>query len=415
MISDYFTMPSHVAQIRSTCVGAHLDGFTETLAARGYSTIGVRRFIRPVAHFGRWAERAGACIESWDEETLHRFQAHLRRCTCEPNRGVFRHAVEHVEQFFGYLRTQAVIVPALPIVPAQRFSALSEQFADWMRCHRGVTTGTLHVYQSVLRPFLVKLGEQPERYTAGGVRTFVVGHIGRLGRAQAHSTVTGIRAFLRFLVATGRVPAGLVLCVPKVPQWRLASLPRYLEDADVRRVVDSCNLKSSCGMRDHAILLLLSRLGLRAGDIVAMEFDDVDWRRSTLRVCGKGRREVLLPLPQDVGEAVLAYLQHGRPIAASSRLFLTTQAPIGPFESSSAVSSLVRAALERAGIANPPSHGAHLLRHSAATAMLRAGGSLDTIAAVLRHQSSDTTMHYAKVDLGLLKRVAQPWPGRAAC
>lgn len=416
MISNYFTMPSHLAQMRASCVGPHLDGFIEHLVARGYTAHGVRKFVRPVAHFGRWADRSGAGIASWDEKTLRRFQAHLRRCRCEPNRGVFKLAIEHVEQFFEYLRAEAAIAPAsLRIAPAPRFSALSEQFAGWMRRHRGLTEGTLLVYQTLLRRFLEKHGERPERYTADKVRTFVVSHIGRLSRSRARSTVTALRAFLRFLVAEGRVPAGLVLCVPKVPQWRLASLPRYLEAAEVERVVSSCDVKSSRGMRDHAILLLLSRLGLRAGDIVAMELDDIDWGRGTLRVRGKGRREVLLPLPQDVGDAMLAYLQHGRAAAASSRLFLSSQAPVQPFQGPSAVSTLVRTALERAGVANPPSRGAHLLRHSAATAMLRAGGSLDTIAAVLRHQSSDTTTHYAKVDLALLERVAQPWPGGAAC
>jgi site-specific recombinase XerD len=408
-------MPSHLAQMRASCVGPYLNGFIKMLVERGHSAHGVRKFVRPVAHFGRWADRAGANIASWDPKTLRRFQAHLRRCRCEPNRGVFEFAVEHVESFFDYLRAEEVIPPAAAIAATPRFSEISEQFADWMRRHRGVAEATLVTYQTVLRPFFAKCGERPERYTADKLRAFVVGHIGGLSRPRAHSTVTALRALLRVLVAEGRVPAGLVMCVPKVPQWRLASLPRYLEAVDVQRVVESCDTQSSLGLRDHAILLLLSRLGLRAGDIVAMEIDDVDWRRGTLRVLGKGRREVLLPLPQDVGDAMLAYLKRARPAVATSRLFLTTQPPLQPFQGPSSVSAVVRRAIERAGISDPPSRGAHLLRHSAATAMLRAGGSLDTIAAVLRHQSSDTTTHYAKVDLSLLERVAQPWPGGASC
>lgn len=200
-----------------------------------------------------------------------------------------------------------------------------------------------------------------------------------------------------------------------MPQWRLSSLPRYLEAPDVERVVKSCDLTTSHGLRDHAILLLLARLGLRAGDIVRMTFDDIDWRGGTLRVRGKGRREARLPLPQDVGDAVLAYTDRGRPRAGIDRVFLTTNAPRRPFASSAGISDLVRAALARAGILNPPSHGAHLLRHSAATAMLRAGGSLDTIATVLRHRSTETTLHYAKVDVVMLQQVAQPWPGGAGC
>jgi integrase/recombinase XerD len=168
-------------------------------------------------------------------------------------------------------------------------------------------------------------------------------------------------------------------------------------------------------MRDYAILLLLSRLGLRAGDIVAMTLDDVDWSRGTLRVQGKSHHEAVLPLPQDVGDALCAYLERGRPISDSTRVFLTVVAPTRAFASSATVSDIVRFALARAGIQNPPTRGAHLLRHSAATAMLRAGGSLDTIATVLRHRSSEMTAYYAKIDIAMLCKIAQPWPGGAPC
>ncbi len=203
--------------------------------------------------------------------------------------------------------------------------------------------------------------------------------------------------------------------MPTVPEWRLSSLPRYLEAPDVERVVASCDLSTGHGLRDHAILLLLSRLGLRAGDIVAMRVDEIDWLRGRLLVRGKSHREAVLPLPQDVGDALLAYLVRGRPRSDSPRVFLTVLAPTRPFASSSAVSDVVRFALARAGIRNPPTRGAHLLRHSAATAMLRAGGTLETIATVLRHRSSDTTAYYAKVDVAMLQRIAQPWPGGASC
>lgn len=328
MISGYFTLSWHLEQMRASCVGPYLDGFAELLSASGYSANGVRKFIRPVVHFGRWADRAGVGIASWDESALRRFRAHLKGCSCEPNHGVFERVPEHVEQFFDYLRANGLITAAAKLTPTPKFSALSEQFADWMRRHRGVTEGTLLLYQTMLRPFLAKLGEQPKRYAAESIRSFVVAHVGRLGRARAHSMVTALRAFLRFLIAEGRVRRGLALCVPKVPQWRLASLPRYLESADVARVVDSCDLTKSHGLRDHAILLLLSRLGLRAGDVVGMELDDLDWRKGTLKVRGKGRREVLLPLPQDVGDAVLEYVRRGRPRSTSSRVFLTACPPI---------------------------------------------------------------------------------------
>jgi site-specific recombinase XerD len=226
--------------------------------------------------------------------------------------------------------------------------------------------------------------------------------------------LTALRAFLRFTVFEGLTRPGLEQCVPAVPLWRLSALPRYLMPADVQRVIASCDLSKPIGIRDRAILLLLARLALRAGDIVRMLLADVDWSQGTLRVCGKGRREVLLPLPQEVGDAVFAYLRRVRPSAETNRLFLAVRAPIRPFAGPASISVIVRSALDRAGVKDPPSHGANLLRHSAATAMLRAGSSLETIATVLRHRSARTTAHYAKVDVTMLGQVVQPWPTRGA-
>ena len=227
--------------------------------------------------------------------------------------------------------------------------------------------------------------------------------------------VTALRAFLRFLAAEGRCQPYLDRALPTVPEWRLSALPRYLEAADVERLIAACDLNTSRGIRDRAILLLLARLGLRAGDIVAMQLDDLDWDAATVRVQGKGRKAVRLPLPQDAGEALLKYLVSVRPSANTNRVFLCVNAPIRPFATSASIADIVRMALWRAGITNPPSKGAHLLRHSAATAMLRSGASLDTIATVLRHTSTDTTAYYAKVDIELLRQIAQPWPEGAPC
>jgi site-specific recombinase XerD len=174
-------------------------------------------------------------------------------------------------------------------------------------------------------------------------------------------------------------------------------------------------VSSPVGLRDRAILLLLSRLGLRAGDIRRLLLDDINWPEGTLRVAGKGRREVRLPLPQDAGDAVLAYLKRARPRAAYDQVFLCVNAPIRPLQPPASVSNIVRLAVRRAGIAKPPSTGANLLRHSAATSMLRAGATLDAVSALLRHRSTDTTAHYAKVDLATLQTVVQPWPEGAQC
>lgn len=414
MLSDYYEAPWRLTRMRATCVGPYIDDFSATLAEAGYSPFTIRGYLRAADHAGRWADRRRVALASWDDDILVRFGRHLRRCTCiRSNKGVFGDAVAGVRLLLAHLRVHGVIAATTPVPTTSRYAPISERFADWMLRHRGVAPRTTDRYQRALQPFIEQLGEEPKRYTVADIRGYVIEHLGAVGRGETRDAVTALRAFLRFLVAEGRVPSGIQHCVPTVPQWRLSSLPRYLDAPDVDRVVKSCDLTTSHGLRDYAILLLLARLGLRAGDVVRMTFNDIDWRGGTLRVRGKGRREARLPLPQDVGDAILAYVERGRPRSSIDRVFLTTNAPRRPFASSAGISDLVRAALARAGIQNPPSHGAHLLRHSAATAMLRAGGSLDTIATVLRHRSPETTLHYAKVDVAMLQRIAQPWPGGA--
>jgi site-specific recombinase XerD len=245
--------------------------------------------------------------------------------------------------------------------------------------------------------------------------TVLVHKVGQLSRSYAKTYVTALRAFLRFLSTQGRCQPHLDHAVPTVPEWRLSGLPRYLERSDIERVIASCDLSLPLGIRDRAILLLLVRLGLRAGDIWSMRLDDLNWDAGTVKVLGKGRREVCLPLPQDAGEALIEYLVNARLPADTDRVFLCANAPVRPFATSASVSDVVRLALQRAGIVDPPSKGAHLLRHSAATEMLRAGASLDVISTVLRHQSTDTTAYYAKVDIAMLEKIAQPWPEGAPC
>ena len=216
--------------------------------------------------------------------------------------------------------------------------------------------------------------------------------------------------YLRFLVSEGCVAGALAGAVPTVPQWRLSALPRYIPAADVERAILSCG-PGPAGLRDRAILLLLARLALRAGDVVALRLGDIDWDRALLRVSGKSRCESQLPLPQDAGDALLAYITTARPQVREEAVFLRVQAPYRPFTGPSAVSSIARRALDRAEVTTSASRGAHVFRHSQATGLLRSGASLDVIGALLRHRCRDTTMLYAKTDAGMLQQVAQPWIG----
>jgi site-specific recombinase XerD len=221
--------------------------------------------------------------------------------------------------------------------------------------------------------------------------------------------------FLRFLITEGKCSDDLIAAIPVLAHWRLSSLPRYLQPEEVERIIASCESDSPVSKRDRAILLLLARLGLRAGDILRLYLGDIDWEEARIRVSGKGRRQAWLPLTQEVGHAVVAYLQGGRPRIDSDVLFIRARAPFRAFASHSAISVIVARAMRRAGIKCPSRGAAHVLRHSAASSLLRQGASLQDIAALLRHRSIETTQIYAKVDVPTLRQIAQPWPEVRPC
>ena len=222
--------------------------------------------------------------------------------------------------------------------------------------------------------------------------------------------VGALRSFFRFLRWRGDIAIDLASSVPKVADWRLSALPKFLPADEVERLISCCPRGTVTGQRDYTLLLLLARLGLRAGEVVALTLDDIDWQAGELTVRGKGGREDRLPIPRDVGQAMATYLRQRRPRGCSTRrFFIRRRAPRRGFASSVAVCTIVRRALERAGIASPRK-GAHLLRHSLATEMLRKGGSFAEIGEILRHRSVDTTAIYAKVDVTALQALAQPWP-----
>ena len=278
--------------------------------------------------------------------------------------------------------------------------------------HRGLTETTLDVYQGILVGLLEALGDDARAYSAEALRSFVLNRARPHGIYRAKSIVVAVRSFVRFLGATGRCPPGMEHAIPGFASWQLSSVPRFLVAEDVERVIGSCT-DYVFGLRDRAVLLLLARLGLRAGEVAHLKFSDIDWRNGSIAVCGKGRRQELLPLPQEVGNAILVYLNQGRPSLRVPEVFTSVLAPLRAL-TRAAVTQIVRSALRRAGV-KAPVNGAHVLRHSAATTMLRQGASLAGVGAVLRHRSPMTTAHYAKVDFALLSEIAQPWPEVSSC
>lgn len=290
---------------------------------------------------------------------------------------------------------------------------MQDDYARYLSDVIGLSARTLEHYTEALDRFLLEQvgsdGPQWSMLTGAEVLRF----FRRCARGRSPQYLqrlrSALRSFLRYLQYRGEISRDLSGCIPGVKRWRLASLPKYLSVAQVQRVLDGCDRATAVGKRDYAILLTLARLGLRAIEISTLTLDDVDWRQGQLRLRAKGRERALMPLPREVGQAICAYLQSGRPRSHSRRVFLRQNAPHCGFTKSSCISSIVKLALRRVGM-DPPSKGAHVLRHSLATQMLQSGASLREIGQVLRHRRPDTTRVYAKVDLPTLRSVALPWP-----
>ena len=409
MLSEYFQSANRIRAIRSGPAGELIEHFAAALFQGGYAKVTGANHIRAAEHFARWATRRGISVSTLDEEALSQFARHLDRCHCGRYAGATRREVLGGARLF--LRySQGVVEPAIVerrVSPAD--PALLREFCDWMREQRGTCDLTLDNYSIPIRDLIRGCGEDPRKLDARALRQFVLGHSGG-SRWTATRCTTALRMFLRFLIAEGRCRAGLLGAIPVMAHWRLAPLPRYLPPEDVERIIESCNASTPTGKRDRAILLMLARLGLRAGDIVQMRFRDVDWKGAWIQVTGKSRRQTRLPLSHEVGEALVEYLRDGRPRASTDAVFLRSRAPVRGLRGHSTVSVIVASAMRRAGVARPARGAAHLLRHSIASSMLRHGASLQDISALLRHRSVETTAIYAKVDVQRLRQIAQPWP-----
>ena len=282
-------------------------------------------------------------------------------------------------------------------------------FKEWLRKHRGASDATIKLYARDAARLVAALGDDPGGWEPAAIRSFFLDCASHCGEGTVEKLTTSLRAFLRYLAVQGRCRAGLADVVPGYAHWRLADLPRYLAAEQVNRLIAACDGEVVERRRDRAILLLLARLGLRAGDVAQLRLDDIEWETGSLRVSGKSRYEVRLPLPQDVGDAIAAYLACRPSTCPSDHVFLRNIAPFRPFRNGDGVSSVVKRLMQRAGIVAPVK-GAHVLRHTAATEMLRHGVPLEKIGLVLRHRGIDTTARYAKADVALLKQIAQPWP-----
>lgn len=399
-------------------ISTYLSLYADRLAALGYGPSTQRVHLSAAEHFAawlrvsrlQWRDVGGAVIERFVQHDCHcalwRKSDKLAESGSEKRR-------RGAHRFLAFLKDQDVIPTAKAVAEPVEDSRLGA-FRVWLKRHCGTTDETIDRYLHEVSRWLPVLGTDPATYDAAAIRNVVLRQAPSRSRASVRMTATVLRSYLRALAARNECRPELCHAVPSVPRRRLASLPRYASATTVERIIASCDTTTAAGLRDRAIILLLARLGLRAGDIRRLRLTDIDWTNALLTVHGKGRRSVSLPLPQDAGDAVLAYIERGRPVVAEERVFLRVPAPFTPLASSSEIAGIVSRVLARGGIEGVPT-GAHMFRHSLATAMLRTGASLESVGTVLRHRSLGTTAIYAKVDVAMLMKVAQPWPGDVLC
>lgn len=385
-----------------------LDAYARHLAGTGLSPVSVHIHLGSARHFLASLVQSDIALNRIGRDIVAQFAAHDCRCHSSP-RSLGQYYINRVERFVQTLADWGV-VPPWPVVKPSVVEPIVAEWLDALARQRGLAPVTIERHGRMLAQILPFIGADPSRYTPRIIRDGLLEHA-RTARSVHYPkmVVSALRLYLRHLAHRGRASPDLDRAVPAAKTWRLASLPRYLDPDDVERLVASCDPATPGGRRDRAILSLLARLGLRARDVAELSLADIDWQAATIAVCGKGRRAVRLPLPQDVGDALIAWLTGSRPAAPGDIVFLRLLPPFGPINSG-VVGGVVRRAIERTGIENAPSRGSHLLRHSAATTMLRGGATLDAVATVLRHRSTDTTAHYAKVDIAMLGAVAQGWP-----
>lgn len=382
-------------------------GFEENLAGQGYRS--TRDHLYVMAQVSRWLD--GRKLGTGDLSATHVEQF---LCWRRSAGYVSPLSMRKMTPLLDHLVDIGVMSAVEPGIASTPVELLIEHYRRYLIDERGLSAPSIRCYVDVARTFLSWLpteGEfQLECLTTATVTEFVLAECQRCKVASAKSMTTRLRSLLRFFYLEGLTPTALAGAVPTVASWRQTSLPKALCASDVARLLKGCDRRKPVGRRDFAILMFLSRLGLRAGEVARLQVGDIDWRQGDLVVRGKGNREDRLPLSSDVGEAIVGWLQRGRPQCGCQAVFIRVRAPHREL-SSGGISAIVWHACERAGL---PPVGAHRLRHTAATEMLRAGGSLAEIGQVLRHRSQDTTSIYAKVDRRSLVAVVRPWPGGVA-
>lgn len=384
----------------------HVHELESDLLRQGYTILSCGNLLRLASHLSRWLEQQGLGLRDLFDEQVDSF-LRARRAEGYTHFLSPRSLVPIRRYLAGAGLTPETPAAAPPRTPLEQ---LLSDYESSLVHDRGLTPHVAQIYRSVAQQLVVKSSPTGEldlcRLDGATVKRYVLESSRGSNVERTRATLTGLRSFLRFLHLRGDIATDLRGAVPKIAGWRMASLPKYLAPEQVKAIVESCDRRCTLGRRDYAVLLLLARMGLRAKEVAALSLDDVDWSEGVLRIRGKAGREDRMPLLAEVGSALASYLQRRRKTSCRS-MFLRHRAPHTPLGPST-IPCIVKCACKRAQL---PPVGAHRLRHSAATTMLRRGATLEEISQVLRHRHHATTAIYAKVDHCRLRELAQKWPG----
>jgi site-specific recombinase XerD len=411
MLDYWFTFRSVIKRHRDGLLGPYVDVFAARLREEGYARRTARYQIELISAFGRWLSRRGVETGNLDSEVIERFIRY--RCRRGQRWSGDR---APLMRLLRQLQSDGLVAAPRPVAVDGHLDLIENAYREYLDEDRQLERCTQANYLRYVHSFLSeRYGTAKPRLahlTASDVIRFIQRHVHDGCRKRAKLMVTALRSFFRFLRLHGDVRVDLAACVPTIPDWRMTGLPQALQPDEVERLLNTCDRSTGMGRRNYAILLLLARLGLRAGEVVSLTLEDIDWEAGEITVSGKNRRPNLLPLPDEVGRALANYLRRGRPRCSTRRVFVRARAPCAGFASAGAIATLVSDAINRAGLC-PLHKGAHLLRHTLATQMLRRGASLSEIGEVLGHRHPNTTSIYAKVDLVRLRTLVCRWPGGA--
>jgi integrase/recombinase XerD len=414
MLEGHFRSKRVRVRLDNSHLGAVFEDFVEYLAERGHRKSTIHQYTQAAEHFDRWLRRARVPVNSVDETVIARFlKKHIPKCRCPSPRCRTIHQTRAALKHLLVVLRQTGLVPAARLLdtPVER---LVTGFVTHLSTQRGAAPSTYKCRARYAREFLESefSGESIDfsEINASTITAFLGARHERWCPASMKVAATSLRSFFRYLQLIGFIDERLARTVPTIPVWRLASVPRVLDDDQMRAVLAAFDRRTPIGLRRYATTMCLAFMGMRSCEVSALTLDDIDWRAATVRVpATKTRRADILPLPDRVARAILAYLRHGRPSTTSRQIFVR-HAPLGALAGPEVVRSAVRIACVRAGL--DPHIGPHALRHTVATRMLRSGASLKQVADVLRHRSINTATIYAKVDISVLRDVAAPWPVR---